>query len=251
MNSFNGKTCIITGAGSGIGASLALSLIKKGANVIAAVRNPEKLSDQLKASLNVTPVRLDVRSKENWKIVLEEIENQSIKIDYLFLNAGICEYIDLPDFDSEKIKSNMDTNFMGIVYGVETFLPHFRKNNSGHFVGITSSVALLELPRAEGYGSSKSAATYLLRSLRLDLSKENIDISIVLPGFVDTKLTQKNDFDMPFIMDSNKSAERILKGVSKKKFEIHFPYRFTLILYMISKLPSFFRYKICRRFARA
>lgn len=88
---------------------------------------------------------------------------------------------------------------------------------------------------------------YLANSLRLDLAEHNIDVTLVHPGFVKTPLTDKNDFNMPFLMTSNEAASRIITGVDKRKRYLHFPKRLTLLLKFISYLPSSLWQKIITR----
>ena len=102
---------------------------------------------------------------------------------------------------------------MGLVYGIEATLPLLRKSDTPHISAVTSSVAPLPLPRAEAYGASKAAASYLMNSLRLGLKKEKMNVSVILPGFVSTPLTDKNDFPMPFKITSEVAAQKIIKGL--------------------------------------
>ena len=234
---FDNKVCWISGGGSGIGASLARQAAALGSRVIISGRNDNKLKETAKGHENIDTIPFDISCRDQWQNAVEKVSKKYGKIDIIIFNAGICEYVDLPEFDSEKFKRVMDINFFGIVYGVELCLPLLRKSNSAHIAAVSSSVASLPLPTAEAYGSSKAAASYLMNSLRLDLSKEKIAVSVILPGFVSTPLTDKNDFPMPFTVSSETAATRIIKGLSSQKKEIYFPGPFTWPLRFLAILP--------------
>ena len=96
----------------------------------------------------------------------------------------------------------------------------------------------LPLTRAEAYGASKSALDYLARTLAIDLAPQNIDVSLIRPGFVDTPLTQKNTFKMPGIISVEQAATLISKGLQQRKLEINFPRSFFYVLKALSLLPN-------------
>ena len=141
----------------------------------------------------------------------------------------------------------MKVNFMGIINGISTFMPKMLEENKGHIIAVTSSVARLPLPRAEAYGASKAAATYMIDSLRIALSETNIKLTTVMPGFVETPMTGQNDFPMPFIIKPEVAADRIMKGIVKGKKDIFFPNRFTWPLRLIASLPTSLAYQFTKK----
>jgi short-subunit dehydrogenase len=159
------------------------------------------------------------------------------EIDVLVLNAGTCLYIDdAKNFDGETFQEVINTNLSALGYLLANFLPKVKAG--GQVVFISSSATIIPFPRSEAYGASKAGIDYLANSLRLDLADHNIGVSLVHPGFIKTPLTDKNDFNMPFLLTSEEAAERIFKGVRAKKRYIHFPKRLTLLLKLFSLLPS-------------
>ncbi|OZB41935.1 MAG: short-chain dehydrogenase, partial [Alishewanella sp. 34-51-39] len=101
--------------------------------------------------------------------------------------------------------------------------------------------------RAEAYGASKAAISYFADSLRVDLHDTGIKVCLIEPGFIDTPLTQKNDFAMPFLMPVAQAAERIYSGIAAGKPRLRFPKRLSLMLKLLSALPYGLRIKLANR----
>jgi len=224
---------LITGATSGIGRQLALDYNKEGHEVWALGRNETALAELSDKGINA--VRLDL---ENRTEALAWFASMT-PLDCAILNAGSCEYVDLPEFDSELVRRVMRTNVESMAVSIEGVLPLLRMGDKPHLVGVGSSAAYLPLPRAEAYGASKAAIEYMIRTLRVDLFKENIEVSLVCPGFVKTPLTDRNDFPMPFRISVEEASRRIRRGIDKRKLEIHFPKRFTYFLKILSLIPEY------------
>lgn len=229
----------ITGASSGIGYALTAKLLAQGNIVIATSRRSDKLQTlkELYAS-NIHIYQLDVTDEGAVSAFCVQIAKDFKYIDTIILNAGICEYIDWPDFDLKIMRRNMDTNFWGMVNCIAYGIKLLHGSTKPYLVGMTSSAAIIGLPRAEGYGSSKAAARYLLQCLQVQLYKTNIDVSIITPGFVKTELTDKNDFPMPFLLSIDKATDIIIDGMNKRKPEIKFPFILILVLKTLSLMPN-------------
>lgn len=159
------------------------------------------------------------------------------QLDRVILNAGDCRYIDdAKHFDGQLFSDIISTNLSSLGWLLQFTLPKI--NDGGQVVFISSSATILPFPRSEAYGASKAGMDYLADSLRLDLAEQNISVTLVHPGFVKTALTDKNDFEMPFLITSDEAASRIIVGVEKRKNYLHFPKRLTLLLKLLSFLPS-------------
>jgi short-subunit dehydrogenase len=223
---------LITGATSGIGKQLALDYKDQVHQVWAIGRN-EKALKELQAR-GMQTGQLDLTNSDQ---SLEWFKSLS-HIDLAILNAGNCEYIDLPNFDSGSVQRVMRANVDSLAISIEGVLPLLRKSGSGRLAIVGSSAAYILLPRAEAYGASKAAVAYMANSLRIDLKKEGIPVSLICPGFVKTPLTDLNDFDMPFRVSTKEASTAIREGLKKGKSEIHFPKRFTLIMKLLSWLPT-------------
>jgi len=144
----------------------------------------------------------------------------------------------------------MRANLLSASYCIEAALPLLRLGNRAQLVGVGSSVTFMPLPRAEAYGASKAAMRYLMEALRIDLHAEHIAVTLVSPGFVDTPLTQKNDFPMPMRWPVEKAARYIAERLHQQPFEINFPGPFIAMLKLLGHLPKRLQVAIGARMAR-
>lgn len=232
---------LITGATSGIGRQLTLDYFAEGHDVWAIGRNPDALAELAEKGMHTGQLDLTDRTQ-----TLDWFETLG-SLDLAILNAGSCEYIDLPAFDSELFRRVMRTNVESMAISIEGVLPLLRRGTNPHLVLVGSSAAYLPLPRAEAYGASKAAIAYLADTLRVDLVREGIDVSLVCPGFVKTPLTDKNDFAMPARVSVEEASRYIRRGIGRRKLEIHFPKHFTYFLKAMSLLPTWAWTKLSQR----
>ncbi len=227
MNNIKGRCIWITGASSGLGKALTIQLVEAGNFVIASARSKAALSDlakQYPGKIKILP--LDVSRALDLKKTAAEIREISDYLDMVICAAGICEYEDNLSFNPDMYERTLDVNFLGVIRCLNIALPLLKKSQlRPHFVAISSLSTCVGFPRAEAYGSSKAALNYFMQSLRADLSKIALDLSLVRPGFIATNLVAQNDFAMPFMMAPEVAAERIIKKLSARKFLIDFPRR--------------------------
>jgi NAD(P)-dependent dehydrogenase (short-subunit alcohol dehydrogenase family) len=243
----------VTGASAGIGRAVAVELARRGATVVASARNEGALR-QLVAECGgerIVPLPLDVTDRDATLRAVDTIRQRLGGLDIAFFNAGTCEYVDARKFDSTVFERTMQTNFLSMVYGIEAVLPLLRASRGAQLVGMSSTVAYRGLPRAEAYGASKAAIKQLLESLDLDLMRDGIAVSVVCPGFVRTPLTDRNDFPMPFRIEADEAARRIVDGIEARVPEIHFPKRFSLLLKLVALLPHRLYVMVCARIMRS
>jgi short-subunit dehydrogenase len=250
------KSIWVVGASTGIGASLVTALDEVNTQVFVSARNLSNIKTLFAHSLaHIIPIEMDVVDEASVKHALKEIREHTSHLDLVIINAGTCEYIDSLSIDVASVKRVMDTNFYGAITVINASLPLIRaaKNVSKkapQLVLVSSSVTYQALPRAGAYGASKAAIRYMMACLKLDLQHEGIDVRVVSPGFVKTPLTDKNDFPMPFRMSADDAAQRIVKGLKGKAFDIQFPKRFTFILKAISCLPDCLRFRLVGKSSR-
>lgn len=238
----SGKCVWLTGASSGIGEALAFELAKRGARVAITARRAEVLNtmvEQIKAQGgSAWSFPGDVTNLDEMKRVVASIEETVGPIDVAIPNAGTHIFTVPEQFNSAEYLSIMQLNFGGILFCLEAIIPRMLARGKGALAPVASLAGYRGLPRAAAYGASKSAAIHFLESIRFHLKTKGITISIVNPGFVKTPLTDKNDFQMPFLIDAPKAARIICNGIERGKREIAFPWPFTWVLKIARILPD-------------
>ncbi len=239
----NGKrifmNILITGASRGIGREL-VNRYNNGKNKIYAVaRN----IDSLKGIENVVPIKLDLSDLEK---VAHYFKNLDVKFDLVIANAGIS----LPHSPSftpfEDFKKTFDVNFFSVHAMLEGVVP---KMDKGKIVFISSLASLVAAPSSMPYSASKRALNSYAQSLR-NLLAPDIKVINILPGFIKTDMTDKNDFYMPFLMDLKDGVDRIIYAIEKEKKEYAFPKRFYYLIKLFNMLPLSLQDAILRKVGR-
>lgn len=221
------KVILLTGASSGIGYSLAKSLPKENCSLALISRNEKKLNDLLTELKNVrikiSAYLCDVGNIDEVRNSYQRIINDFGKIDIAILNAGTSHRLDIKNYSSEIAREIFNVNVFGIINFVEQLLPDFIERKEGMIVGVSSLAESRGFPKSGFYNASKSAASLMLESLRIELKPFNVKVLTVKPGFVRTAMTDKNEFQMPFLMDVEKAVQIIIEGIKKEKRIIQFP----------------------------
>ncbi|KJG08024.1 short-chain dehydrogenase [Photobacterium angustum] len=232
---------LITGASSGIGKQLACDYADNGWRVIACGQNAQRLDKLQEEHQTIETLRFDVTDFENTRLALTSLETLP---ELIILNAGTCEYINEGKIDTALVKRVFDVNVYGVLHCIEALQARF--NQKTHLVIISSSASFVALPRAEAYGASKAAMSYITQALAVDLAFLNMKITLVNPGFVKTPLTDKNDFTMPMLVSPEYASKKIRSGIAAGKKEISFPATFTLFLKSIALLPITLRLAVIK-----
>ncbi len=231
----------ITGASSGIGAELANLYARNGHTVFASARNEDTLTAMQQASSNfsgdVFALPLDVTDNESVLSAFEKMQKMSLAPDLVILNAGYYQPVEFDELTLEHFEKTYDVNLRGVVRCLLPSLKLFGEEKRGHIAIVSSVSGFRGLPKAAAYGSSKAALINLAESLKPECNANSIKLSLVNPGFVKSKLTDQNEFTMPFIMETEDAAIRIMKGLESTAFEVTFPKRFTYWLKLLRVLP--------------
>jgi short-subunit dehydrogenase len=246
MKNLNNKTIWIIGASTGIGAALAQKLAHKNVNLILSSRNAKSL-ENLAKSLSGSPhiIALDVTSEKSCQTASLQAFKLYKNIDSIIFLAGIYEPQSITDLDLKSSNHIIKTNLMGAVNLTYFTLPYLKKQKTSQLAFCASIAGYRGLPNAQIYGASKAALINFCESLYLE--HKEIDIKLINPGFVKTRLTAKNNFSMPMLISPEKAAEKIIQGLSKKQFEISFPKNFTYICKLLRLLPYNIYFKIIRK----
>ena len=235
----NKKTIWITGGSTGIGKALAIKFSNEGWNVAISARREELLNELSNQYENISAFPLDVTDKIKCKEVFDQIINKYTNIDICFFSTGTWNPKKEKDIDVEQIEEVFKVNFFGTVNSIKVVEQFFKDKKSGIITIVSSIAGYRGLPNSTGYGPSKSALNNLAESLYFDFKRFNVRVCLVSPGFIKTPMTDKNDFKMPFLKTPEYAANKIYDGlINKDNFEIHFPKILTVILKILSFLPS-------------
>ncbi len=233
------KTIWITGGSTGIGKALAIKFANEGWNVAISARRENLLEEISNEYENITSYPLDVTKREKCKEVFNQIKNKFESIDICFFSTGTWDPKKEKDIDVEQIENVFRVNFFGTLNSIKAVEEYFKNKKSGIITIVSSIAGYRGLPNSTGYGPSKSALNNLAESLYFDFGRSNVRVCLVSPGFIKTPMTDKNDFNMPFLKTPEYAAEKIYDGlVNKHSFEIHFPKSLTIILKILGFLPN-------------
>ncbi len=235
---------IITGASTGIGAELAHVLAEQGYDLGLLARRSElleALKNKIKKdipSCEIVCAVCDVTKLDECQEIIKNMAEQLGGLDLFIANAGIGWQTPAWKQSWPVVRSILETNVMGTIASLEIAKDIMIKNKSGHLVGITSVAGFRGLPTSSGYSTSKVALTAYLESIRLDLKKSGIPVTAIHPGFIDTHMTKKNNYKMPFIMPAEKAAHLIWQAIRKKKSRYVFPWQMNVMIKLLRLMPD-------------
>jgi NAD(P)-dependent dehydrogenase (short-subunit alcohol dehydrogenase family) len=234
-----GRVLWLVGASSGIGRCLALQLAAAGWQVAASARSAERLNELAGAAPGgrVQSYPLDVTDAAAVSATVARIEVDLGPIELAILNAGDYEPMPLADFDAGLFRRLMEVNYMGAVHCLDALVPRLRQRRRGQLVLTASVSGYRGLPRGAPYSATKAALINLAEALQPELASEGVRMRVINPGFVDTPLTRKNRFAMPFLMSAEQAAARIVTKLDAGSFEIAFPRRMVWLMKLLRCLP--------------
>lgn len=233
--SFKDKIVWIIGASSGIGESLAYEFCNEGAKVILSSRNQTEL-EKVKQNCNSDEesafvLSLDI-TQENDILDKTELVLRSFKrIDYLIISSGIVARDLVQNIDLTIDRKIMETNYFGAITLTKSILPSMINSNSGHIVVISSLSGKYGVPKLSAYAASKHALHGFFDSLRSEISKQNIKITIIIPGFINTSIISKGMDGKGNLYNKNlsvnekgmtpeKCASKIIQAIMNEKQEV-------------------------------
>lgn len=253
------KVVLITGASSGIGHALALELARRGAKLGLVARRKEVLDEivseiQSKRADNggehstaVVALAADVKDRNSIRAAAEQLSAKLGRVDMLIANAGIGVTNDGAELDAAKLADVIDVNVIGAANSVAAVVPEMVARGSGHLVVISSLAAYRGLPKSGAYCASKAAVSALFESLRLDLQPRGIDVTIIHPGFIKTPLTAGRQAQLPWLMEVDDAAKKILAAIEARKKSYAFPWQLATIVRAGMLMPNFLYDWISRR----
>ncbi|MCJ7872136.1 SDR family NAD(P)-dependent oxidoreductase [Phaeobacter sp. J2-8] len=242
MTSLAGKTYWIIGASEGLGRALAEALDRAGVRLVLSARNGDRLATLAAGLRHAIPQELDVTDPDAVAAAVAKVG----PIDGVIYCAGQYTPLKARNWDAAAVAAMCEVNFMGAVRVLGHIAPQFAQANRGHIVLIGSLAGFRGLPGAIGYGASKAALMHLGENLYADLRDTEVKVQVVNPGFIKTRLSDKNDFDMPFIQTPEVAAEQVLAAMRGRRFSTSFPAPFSWLFRFGRLLPPALFYRIFR-----
>ncbi|MCE8007357.1 SDR family NAD(P)-dependent oxidoreductase [Aestuariivita sp.] len=241
MRTFKGKTYWLVGASEGLGAALARKLSDAGAHLILSARSEETLNtlaETLNGESSVVPV--DVSDPAS----VARAADAAGEVDGIVFLAGVYWPMPATQWDAEKATAMADVNFTGLVRVMGIVVPRMVARDAGHIVITGSLSGFRGLPGAIGYAASKAGTMALAESMYADLKTTGVAVQLANPGFIKTRLTEKNSFNMPFIMEPEEAAEEMLAHMRTDRFKKSFPRVFSWVFRLSQFMPDWMYYRL-------
>ena len=232
----------IIGASSGIGLELLKAYLIEGHTVVVSARtatkNAELLALEATYATQLHLFDLDVTHPQKFYEVAAKVWETVSRVDTLIYNAGTYETMALDAWDMKHISAMNETNYMGAVRAIHATRGYFKAQGGGRMVFNASLSSYFGLPFGGAYSAPKAALVNMLESIEGELKKEHIHVHVINHGFVRTRLTHKNTFVMPWLLEPQDAAMRIIQALQQHPaFEIRFPFGLALFLRILRFLP--------------
>jgi NAD(P)-dependent dehydrogenase (short-subunit alcohol dehydrogenase family) len=240
MKSFSGKVAAITGAGSGMGRTLAVSLARRGCHVALSDVNELGLGESAALAaahgVKVTSTKVDVSKREQVYAWADEVVRDHGRCNLIFNNAGVAHSTTLEGASYEDFEWIVGINFWGVVYGTKAFLPHLRASGDGHVVNLSSVFGLISVAGNGTYNATKFAVRGFTEALReeLEITRAPVSATCIHPGGIKTNILRstrmdasmkdlgyvdleesRRGFEKMFRVTAEDAAETILRGVER------------------------------------
>ena len=243
MRDWTGKRYWIIGASEGLGRALADRMSRTGVELVLSARSEDRLTElaeTLPGRAHVVPCDVqDVAS-------VERAIEQAGEVDGIVWSAGAYWPMKAGEWDVDRVETMGDVNYMGALRLLGRAVPRMVARGHGHVVLISSLSAYRGLPGNIGYGASKAAIMSLGQSMRADLQGSGIEVQIATPGFVRTRLTDKNELRMPGLMEPEAAARIVFEHMNGDALNRAFPFWFSLVFRLGQLLPDGLWYRMFR-----
>lgn len=241
MTEWVGKRYWIVGASEGLGREVAKRISAAGAEVIVSARSEDRLKS-LVAELGgkASYVTVDVSDIK----AVEDAVKQIGHIDGMVYLAGVYWPMKASEWDNEKADLMGQVNYLGASRAVGSVIGQMVDRDQGHIVLTGSLSGFRGLPGAIGYSASKAGIMALAESMQADLRKTGINVQLINPGFIKTRLTEKNDFTMPFIMEPEEAAQEFFEHMNGDDFKRSFPMVFSWVFRLSQFMPDWMYYRL-------
>lgn len=234
MKEMAGKKFWLIGASEGLGRALAEELHRSGVQLVVSARNSERLASLAASLSGAQAVALDVLDRE----AVEQVAAMHGPFDLVIYNAGAYDPMAAQAWDTDAILRMGAVNYNGAVHVAGAVLPGFLDRGAGEILFIGSLAAYRGLPAALGYGPGKAALRSMAETLRYDLRGTGVSVKLMNPGFIRTRLTAKNTFRMPMLMEPQQAAHHVMRAIRHRRFRTDFPAPFSWVIRAIGILPD-------------
>jgi short-subunit dehydrogenase len=236
------KRIWIVGASSGIGLELVKKWLLEDHFVVVSARHASDSKDLLalkhiyEAKLQI--VDIDVTSMDSVSKAVYQAWRRFDGLDIWFYNAAVYEVMSVKEWNVAHFDAMMQVNYMGAVKVMTELVSYFEAQKSGRWIWNASLSSYFGLPLGGGYSAPKAALVNLAEALQPELMAKGIELQVINHGFVKTRLTQKNTFEMPELMSPEDAAKKIAEQMQKTyRFEIHFPFKLSTFLQILRIIP--------------
>ena len=241
MKNWAGKRYWLVGASEGLGRALAQEMSAAGAELVLSARNTERLA-VLAASLPgpARVVAVDIADHDSVQAAAQAAGD----LDGVVFLAGVYWPMASQNWQAAQAETMADINFTGAVRVMGAVVPAMVARGQGHLVLTGSLAGFRGLPGAIGYGASKAGVMALAESMHCDLRATGVQVQLVNPGFIRTRLTEQNDFAMPFIMEPEAAARVMFAHMNTGRFSCSFPRVFSWVFRGAQFLPDWLYYRL-------
>jgi short-subunit dehydrogenase len=239
---FANQVAVITGASSGIGWALAKVLAAQGCKVGLVARrrdNLEALAGEVEREGGKAAFApADVADRAAVGDAIREVAGKLGPVDLLIANAGVGAPTLLSPMNVGDVEKMFRVNVLGVVYAIEAVLPQMLQRRKGHLAAVSSMAAYKGLPGESAYSSSKAAVNTYMEGLRIQLRDRGIAVTTICPGFVKTPMTDVNNFHMPWLLQADDAARRIVRALARRKKVFNFPWQMSVLMRITRWLPD-------------
>lgn len=236
----NFQSILITGAAGGIGREVALAYAEPGVRLFLGDLDAPRL-EQVSAACRdrgaeVDETLVDVTRRQDMAVWILSADDQK-PLDLVISLAGISKGTVKREETGEDIRAVLAVNLEGLLNTIEPILPRFRERGRGQLALTSSYAGFRGFPVAPSYCATKAAIRVYGEGLRARLHREGVGVSVIIPGFVKTPMTEANPYFMPFRINAPRAAAIIKRGLAQNKPRIRFPRPIPLVVHFLSLLP--------------
>jgi len=236
------RVAVVTGASSGIGWALAKVLAAEGWKVGLVARRADlltTLAGEIRAvDGTAAQASADVGDRQQTLAAIHALAAELGPVDLLIANAGVGKPTLLNPINIADVEAMIRVNLLGVVYSIEAVLPSMLERRSGHLAAMSSLGSYKGLPGESAYCASKAAVNTYMEGLRIQLRSRGIAVTTICPGFIRTPMTAVNTSPMPFLLEPDEAARRMVRALNRKQKVYNFPWQMNWLMKLVAWLPD-------------